>query len=129
MSRIYALFVISLMALPFTTPAHALGVIDGCAPEFSIKGSHGGHNSRAWGNRFEDNNNWSVSVGVKFKLGLGDTCKRLNEARISTQRGRADQEQTEAFDDKVQLCRQFTSETAPHSVKEFCGDLITARGY
>ena len=74
-------------------------------------------------------------VGFKLKWTLGqahkDRCSAydshinsLTYIERKEESARASQQETKALKEKVQLCQSFKEDTAPGSIKDFCGDLI-----
>ena len=86
-----------------------------------------------------------LEFGITFKIPLGSAVKQLCRAEIAeakadleteianaaTKRAKAeideakaDQAETKALKEKVALCSTFSKNTAPNSIKNFCGDLL-----
>ena len=72
-----------------------------------------------------------VRLGLKFDIGSHEDCKEYNKAKVSKEKSEAILKQNATVRDsvdtlfkKIQICTQFTNETAPGSIKEFCGDLV-----
>ena len=76
-------------------------------------------------------------VGFKLKWTLGKAHKNrcaeydshinsLTATERKEERARASQQETKALKEKVQLCQTFREDSAPQSIKDFCGDLIKA---
>ena len=63
-------------------------------------------------------------LGLKAKNRTEDSNKDAKAARAAVDEAKARQEEIAALNDKIQLCSDFTLDTAPGSIKDFCGDLL-----
>ena len=129
---VYAGTIIMLM---LASTAHAGNYVKECAPTAKFEAEK---NARG-----QD----SFSFSVEWKLGKSarDYCNRQKNADIDLsyaeeletlaktrkanaeareEEAKARQEEIEALEDKIKLCSDFTTETAPASIKTFCGDLL-----
>ena len=63
-------------------------------------------------------------LGLKAKNRTEDSNKDAKAARAAVDEAKARQEEIAALNDKIELCSGFTLDTAPGSIKDFCGDLL-----
>ena len=79
-----------------------------------------------------------VTFGISLNIPLGKTVRDTCSAELATERAEARKKQAEERDrvadaidqelnnlqQKIAICSDFKKDTAPNSIKKFCGDLL-----
>ena len=120
--------VIAIVATSALAATSASAQIQDCGPRLTFNASETSSNTNGTGgfNGASTNKTGGTNFGISlsFTIGKKKVCDRYNSAIIHDKEVRLRHEDAKAIKDKLAICGDFTNETAPNSIRAFCGDLL-----
>ena len=130
----FKLVLIAIVTTLTVSQAHAFGSnngLQGCGPEADVK-------TKLFENKRGGSGDFEISFGLTWTFGAQAACEannayvndtRAREARadlieFNNDKAKAESSEIKALKEKIALCKDFTLDTAPQSIKTFCGDLL-----
>ena len=99
-----------------------------CGPEVNFNVEHNTstinpQSTSSYGSGQPENS--KVNLGVKWRFD-GGVCKDKQKAQALKDKWAAQDAKIANLNKKIEVCSRFSRETAPHTIKQFCGDLVGA---
>ena len=97
-------------------------------PELSLSITQDNGNTHNSFSEWDRSNGDSISLSFTIPLGTDHLCQEsIALKRAETRQINADIQDRKQYnlEHKINICRDFTFDNAPGSIKRFCGDLLT----